>query len=169
MTKKVKLAVIKDGQTDKCPFGLPIPFACQHAGQTIEKLASMDIMPDADEKDQQAIADANIRMMSWLMLKGTCDVGRCPYAAKIFKNQNAVECNYYDTAPGEGQKSVLRASPFFSQIYSGVGLNGLLTYPIGYYADYNTSRNLFWSLFSLNQEDRREILKKLASESMNNE
>ena len=58
------------------------------------------------------------------------------------------------------------AAPFYSQIFSGLGLNGLYSYPIGYYADYNISRNLFYGIFSLQGAERREALKKLAGEAL---
>jgi hypothetical protein len=61
-----------------------------------------------------------------------------------------VECNYEDSAPGKEQEgSTLAASPFYSSTFPGVGVSGLYSYPIGYYADYNISRNLFYGVFSL--------------------
>jgi hypothetical protein len=166
MKKRIKLAVIRKNESDPCPFGLPIPFACKHAGNMIEKLAPLDVMDDATEEEGQRIADANVRMLGWLLMKSTEQPCQCPYAAKIFKDKEAVECNYYDTAPGQDQKAALMAAPFYSQIFSGLGLNGLFTYPIGYYADYNISRNLFYGIFSLQGAERREVLKKLAGEAL---
>jgi hypothetical protein len=166
MKKRVKLAVIRQNDSDPCPFGLPVPFGCQHAGGIINKLAPLDVMEDATEEEQRRIADANVRMMAWILMKSGEEPGKCPYAAKIFKAQEASECNYDDTAPGEDQKAALMAAPFYSQIFSGLGLNGLYTYPIGYYADYNISRNLFYGIFSLQGAERREVLKKLAGEAL---
>ena len=104
--------------------------------------------------------------MAWLMMKSTYESARCPYAAKVFEKLDASECNYYDTAPGQGQESALLGSPFYSQIFAGLGLNGLFTYPIGYYADYNISRNLFYGIFSLQGEQRRELFKKIADKAV---
>ena len=160
--KRVKLAVIRDNDSDPCPFGLPVPFGCQHVGNIIEKLAPLDVMEEATEEEQKRIADANVRMMAWLLMKSAEETGKCPYAAKIFKDQEASECNYYDTAPGQDQKAALLAAPFYSQIFSGVGLNGMYSYPIGYYADYNISRNLFFGIFSLQGSEMRRKFTKIA-------
>jgi hypothetical protein len=160
--KRVKLAVIRDNEMTPCPFGLPVPFSCQYAGGVIDKLAPLKIMEDATEEEQRRIADANVRMFAWLLMKSTEEPTRCPYAAKIFEEKGASECNYEDTAPGQDQKAALLAAPFYSQIFSGIGLNGLFTYPIGYYADYNISRNLFYGIFSLTGSERRNEMAKIA-------
>jgi hypothetical protein len=87
---------------------------------------------------------------------------RCTYAAKVFPDKNAVECNFEDTAPGVGEKTTLLAAPFYSQIFGGIGLNGLYTYPIGYYADYNITRNLYYGLYSLQGSEEFDPLRKTA-------
>jgi len=42
-----------------------------------------------------------------------------------------------------------RGSPLYPQTFHGIGLDGLYGYPLGFYADNNESRNLFFGLFSM--------------------
>lgn len=163
MTKKiVKLAVIRDDGNDPCPFGLPIPFGCKYAGNVIERMAPLDILKEANDRDKKKISAANTRLLSWALVDSTYEPTRCTYAAKIFEKQEAVECNYGDTAPGEGQgEAIVRSPPFYSQLFSGIGMHGLYSYPVGYYADYDISRNLWqgqWSIHS--EEEEAEIIKE---------
>jgi len=73
---------------------------------------------------------------------------RCLYAANVLKNQNAVNCDFGDTGQGVHMPAMV-GSPLYAQTFAGVGLDGLYAYPLGFYADNNTSRNLFHGLFSL--------------------
>jgi hypothetical protein len=151
MTKRhLKLAAIRKNDDNPCPYGLPIPFGCQYSGGVIDRMATFDMMgKEVTDEEKQEIADANVKLLAWSITNEEHEIKKCPYAAKIFEEKNSSECNYDDTAPGEGQKSTLMAAPFYSQIFSGIALNGLYSYPIGYYADYNISRNLFYGIFSL--------------------
>lgn len=170
MTKKwhepiCKCAMIRKNDDEGCPFGLRIPFGCKRAGDAVDRMAPLTILGDeASDEEKQVLGQANKRMLNWTILgKTTEEPGQCKYAAKIFPDKAAAECNYEDTAPGVGQKSALLAAPFYSQVFSGVGLNGLYSYPIGYYADYNITRNLFYGLYSLQGGEDLELLCKLAA------
>jgi hypothetical protein len=147
--KRLKLAEIRKNDKSPCPFGLPIPFGCKHAGDNISKMAPLKSMDKATQEEKDMISEANTKLLGINLLHGTSEPGRCPYAAKVFDDHDAVECNYEDSAPGVNPQDGLKAAPFFPSIFSGVGLHGLLSYPIGYYADYNTSRNLYYGIFSL--------------------
>lgn len=160
-----KYADIRKNDDEGCPFGLRIPFGCKMAGDAVDRMGPLKILgEEASDEEKQTLANANKRMLNWTILgKTTEEPGRCKYAAKIFPEKDAVECNYEDTAPGVGQKSVTLAAPFYSQIFSGIGLNGLYSYPIGFYADYNISRNLFYGLYSLQGGEDLEMLCKIAA------
>ena len=74
-----------------------------------------------------------------------------------------VDCDFGDTAAGK--KSVpFRGSPLYPKTFHGIGLDGLYGYPLGFYADNNESRNLFFGLFSLLGSSTTEDLIKLADE-----
>jgi hypothetical protein len=158
----VKQAAIRKNESDPCPFGLPIPFGCKHAGTHIDRMASYDMIGDDPSPEEKTkIGNANVRLLAQCIMSSTEEPQSCRYAAKIIENKDAVECNYYDSAPGISNKSTPQPSPFYAQIFSGVGLNGLYTYPIGYYADYDLSRNLFYGLMSVQGDT--DLLCKIVS------
>jgi hypothetical protein len=152
-----KLAVIRTNTETKCPFGLPIPFGCKHAGNAIERMAPLKVLGnDASEEESKKLIDANVKLLAYTLMSSNYEVTACPYASSVFEKKEAVECNFEDSAPGESASAGLLAAPFYSQIFSGIGLNGLYSYPIGYYADYNISRNLYYGVFSLQGSSRFE-------------
>lgn len=131
----------KDGRK-RCPFGLPITKACEHAGDSIRHMTPLE-MVNGEEKQAQAIK-ANKRVYLY-----TRDDKRCSFAANIMEDYNSVNCNYGDNAEGVPLPQALEGSPLYAQTFSGIGLDGLYAFPLGFYADNNTSRNLFTGLFSL--------------------
>lgn len=163
MSKKlVKLAVIRTNEEQSCPFGLPVPFGCKYAGGVINRMAPLSALGDDPKpSEKKKVSDANVKVLAYTLMGSSEEPSKCDYAAHIFDKKEAVECNYEDTAPGEGQKGALLGAPFYDQIFAGVGLNGLFSYPIGYYADYNISRNLYYGIFSLQGSDERtrELIK----------
>ena len=50
-----KLAVIRDNDETKCPFGLSVSHACRTLGDSADKMQPVD--EDASDKENQAIAD----------------------------------------------------------------------------------------------------------------
>ena len=163
--KVVKLAVIRTDDEEKCPFGLPIPEACHMAGNAVDRMAPVDALggnPSAEEKAK--IAQANIRVWAWGIVDSAEEPAPCKYADKLFDGKKAVECSYGDTAAGEHSTSTLIASPFYSQIFSAIGMEGLYSYPLGYYADYNTSRNAYYGIYSLQGAKEVKDIVKLAYE-----
>lgn len=164
MKRHLKLAEIRKNDDDPCPFGLPIPFGCQCAGSHIEKMAPLDVMgKDSSDEEKQSISGANTKLLAWNLLRTSEKPQICPYAGHIMEKQNVTECNYNDSAPGEGAGQVLQAAPFYSKMFGGV-INGLYTYPLGYYSDYNVSRNLYYGTYSLQGAERMDLLKMAAEE-----
>jgi hypothetical protein len=154
--RKVKLAIIRGDEVRDCPFGLPMVKACQNAGESVHRMAPLQSTDDLEE--QEKIKKAN--KMVYVYHK-TGD--RCPYADKILEVQNKVDCDFGDT--GQGFKSVpFHGSPLYPQTFHGIGLDGLYGYPLGFYADNNESRNLFFGLFSFLGAKNMEELIKLADE-----
>jgi hypothetical protein len=138
VNKWVKNAVIRGDDLRKCPFGLPVPSACKSAGDSVGRMA-----PIGEGKNSEKLAKAN-RIIYAYYKKCT----ECPYADRVLESHDKVDCDFGDT--GEGQKSTpFVGSPLFPHTFHGIGLDGLYGYPLGFYADNNESRNLFFGLFSL--------------------
>lgn len=149
MKKILKLSEIRKNDHESCPFGLPIPFGCNCAGKNIKRMSPLDIMgKDSSSDEKNMIGNANTKLLAWNLLRDTEKPAHCPYAGHILEEQQAVECNYNDSAPGEGSAQALQAAPFYSKIFNG-SVNGLFTYPMGYYTDYNLSRNLYFGTYSI--------------------
>lgn len=146
MTKKIhKLAVIRSNTTEACPFGLPISYACKSVGELIYKMAPLDMLgPDSSDEEKQEIAEANKHLLRW-----KASGQRCPFAGKLFEERpKVVECSWGDNAHETGG-GALKGSPFFWRMFSGTGLDGLYTYPLGYYTDNSIDRGLYYGPFSI--------------------
>jgi len=157
MSKKiVKLAVLRDNESDKCPFGLKIPQACANAGNLITKMAPLKMLGDkATQSERHSVALTNARLLVW-----NNPEQRCEYAGKVFKDKKIVECNWGSNAPGISQEHGLLGSPFYSKVYNTTTLDGLYSYPLGWYGDDNISRNLYYGVYSLQgSEDSKDIEK----------
>ncbi len=158
MTKKIiKLAVIRSDESEPCPFGLSIPFGCKNVGSIILKMAPLDILgEDADEEEQVEIAEANNHLFRWKNPQA-----RCRYAGKVFPQNDVVECNWNTNTMGMQEQGVLRGSPFFYRHFSGIGLDGIFTYPLGYYTDNSIDRGMYQGMYSIestgtNEEDEKK-------------
>jgi len=150
--KMKKCAFIRsDEKGDKrCPFGLPITEACEHAGDSVAHMCPMN-MVTSDKQDKVKMANARV----YIYYK-TGD--RCMYAANVIKEKGVVNCDFGDTAAGMHGPAFV-GSPLYAQTFSGIGLDGLYAFPLGFYADNNQSRNLFEGLFSLIGFQKPEIVK----------
>lgn len=143
-----KEATIRGEGVRDCPFGLPVPDACNNVGDAINRMAP------AEENDK--IKKANRLVYAY---HKACK--NCPYADKILPDYSKVDCSFGDTAAGK--KSIpFTGSPLYPQTFHGIGLDGLYGFPLGFYADNNESRNLFFGLFSLLGHATTEELVKLA-------
>jgi len=165
MTKvHLKLAEIRKNNDSPCPFGLPIPFGCRYAGKNVERMAPLDIMgEEASDEEKEQIGSANTKLLAWNLLRSTEEPSVCPYAGHILQEKEAVECNYNDTAPGQGPAQSLNTSPFYAKVFTD-SINGLYTYPVGFYSDYNVSRNLYFGTYSLQGAAIAEFIKMAADE-----
>lgn len=165
MSKKiVKLAVIRDNDSNPCPFGLPIPSACKTVGSSIEKMAPLEILgAEATEEEKEKLIESNKKAYTWSIMTSTVEPGPCTYAGMIFPGKEKVECNFDDVAPGVSQKHALVGSPFYSRHFQGIGLDGLYSVPTGWYQDFGLSRNLFYGIYSLQGFNNHEYMKVLAN------
>lgn len=146
----VKTANIRGEGVRDCPFGLSIPEACLHVGEAIHRMAPSE--------SKESIEKANRIVYAY---HKTCK--NCPYAHKILEDSKKVDCNFGDTAAGKKTPSFV-GSPLYPQTFSGIGLDGLYGYPLGFYSDNSESRNLFFGLFSFLGLANPEELIKLADE-----
>lgn len=157
-----KLAIIRDGEMEQCPFGLPVIFGCLNIGNVIDKLAPLDIMgADTTKEEKEQIKKANLHILMW-----NNPGERCKYAANLFVEKNKVQCSWGDTAAGVKETATLLGSPFYSQMFAGIGLDGLYSYPMGYMSDAGTGRNMYYSITSLNSNKADIELIKLADECL---
>lgn len=159
--KIVKLAVIRSDGDTPCPFGLSIPFACKSAGELIKNMAPVDVMEDMSEEEKASIAKANKHLLRWKNPES-----RCFYAGVIFKDKGVVECNWMASDAGTTQQGALVGSPFYYKHYSGIGLDGLYSYPLGYYTDNSIDRGMYYGMYSIEStgESGQENIKKEADE-----
>lgn len=150
MSKKIKLAVIRDNESEPCPFGLVIAESCALVGEAIDNMMPIaKLGEDASEEEKAEVIKANQYLLMW---RGTGEP--CKYAAKLFPNkQDKIDCSYGDTAAGVRESGALLGSPFYAQHFSGISLDNLMGFPISSYGDFNTSRNAFYGMYSLSGED----------------
>ena len=161
------MAEIRRDAEDACPFGLPIPFGCKHAGKNIKNMSPIDIMgKDSSDDEKNAIGAANTKLLAWNLLRSSEKPSQCQYVGHLLEKQGAVECNYNDSAPGQGSGQALQAAPFYSKMLSGI-INGLYSYPVGYFGDYNISRNQYFGTYSIQGENRQELIRVIAEEIAN--
>jgi hypothetical protein len=139
----------------RCPFGLPITLACQNAGDSVTHMCPLEaVQGDKNEK----ITLANKRIYLYHKTGQ-----RCLYAVNVMDEAQAVNCDFGDVGQGMGSMA-FSGSPLYAQTFSGVGLDGLYAFPMGFYADNNESRNLFHGLFSLLGAHAPEIVKMAIQE-----
>ena len=123
MEKKiVHLAVIREDEAAKCPFGLHIPDACKIAGKIVDNMVAVYNDTKISEEDAKTIVDANRRVLMFTNEKPA----KCKYANYLFEEK--VECNYGDTAAGLGNAELNSATPL--NMYLGVGYYSV---PLGFF------------------------------------
>ncbi len=156
-----KLAVVRSDMIRGCPFGLePISTVCCNVGDAIHRMAPLDAVKD--DKSRETLTKANI-----LVYINYKTGKQCPFADKVLEDYNKVDCDFEDTGQGL-HSSEFQGSPIYPQTFSGVGLDGLYGHPLGFYADNNESRNLFFGLFSyLGRKENVDQLIKLANDCYN--
>lgn len=134
----LKLAVIRDNNDSPCPFGLSINQACHIAGDAVDDMEAID--EDAD--DNSEIIERNIEI-----LEKASEHSKCKYAAHLFKKKpHFVDCDFGDTAAGLSQDGAFTGSPYYTQVFEGVGMGGLLNYPVTNQTDGSEYRNLYYGM-----------------------
>lgn len=151
---KVKIAIIRGEGGRSCPFGLPITSACHNAGNSVKRMMPLD--EKNTKENNEKIANVNKLIYAYQKEDNTCI-----YADKVLENNNKVDCDYMDN--GQGINSVdFRGSPLYPSTFHGLMLDGLYGFPLGYYVDNDTSRNLFLGLFSLQGNLIIEEIRKIS-------
>lgn len=146
-----KCSWIRTEEEKKCPFGLPIISACKNAGNSVMNMCPLETV---NNEKYENIIKANKRIYIYYKTDN-----RCLYASNIIEKHNAVNCDFGDTAAGMPSPA-FEGSPMYVQTFTGIGLNGFYAFPLGFYADYAASRNLFQGLFSLLGNKSEEIIKQ---------
>lgn len=135
-----KLAVIRKDIGRGCPFGLPIPLACNNAGNSVENMEALEDLPESKEEKVKA---ANRRVYR----HHKTDT-RCPYADKIVEKLHTVHCDFREG--GEGFRDFpIRPSPYYPRMFGGLGQRGLYSHPVDYYWDNPEARQFFSGIFSI--------------------
>jgi hypothetical protein len=165
---KNKSAEIRKNISSHCPFGLPIPFGCKHAGNCILKMAPTNILgKETSEYQVKNIGSANTKLLATNLLNSTVKPKQCEYAGKILEQNDAVECSYNDSHPKEHVTKALTTSPFYPSLFN-TSIQGLFTVPLGLYSDYNISRNLWFGSMSLQGSEKRDLIKFAIEETIKN-
>ena len=158
--KKCSFILSDKNENKECPFGLPITKGCLFAGSSVSHMCPLSLIEDGNKKEKTAKMNKRVYLYY-------ADGTPCLYAANILEKFDAVNCNFGDTAQGM-HAPVLEGSPLYAQTFGGTGLDGLYAFPLGFYGDNNTSRNLFQGLFSLVGSEKGNIIKQAASFLNNN-
>lgn len=151
--KQLPILTNRDGG---CPFGLNITSGCFTVGESINE---MTLLADGEtDDDRKRILNENIEI--WRKVKQ--EPKRCIHATKIMSDQRAVMCGFeeFGVAPD------IKGSPAYARVLNDYALSGTTTTPQGYTVDNNTSRNLYYGIYSLNEE-QSSALTKLAENSPN--
>ena len=151
MKKNLKEAWIRTKHGKKCPFGLSIIKGCKCAGSTTSFMCPLE---DVEEDRQDKIKKMNQRVLIYYS-----ENKKCLYNNGVDEGLNSVNCSYGDNAQGMNVPS-FEGSSLYVNSFTGLGLDGLNAYPLGFYADNAVSRNLFQGLFSLVGEMKNKIIKK---------
>ena len=140
-----KLAVIRSNSSEKkCPFGLPIPEACQCAGDSVDRMSALEPDESYDKR----------KKMNRRVYVHHKNGSRCPYADKIAAKKKVVHCDYNEF--GEGVKDTpIAPSPFYPRIFTGLWNSGLYSHPVNYFSDYFGGSGLFTGLASLYGKRRK--------------
>lgn len=129
---KKKLAVIRDNEVKKCPFGLHVPDACFIAGNLVDNMVVIE-PKDEDvgltETEINNMIEANRRVLMFSSEKES----KCKYANYIFKDKQMVECNQDDTGEGLGHGN-FKSMPTSPQ-YLGISFYSIPVVPYNYNID----------------------------------
>lgn len=146
MSNIIKCSDIRSNSDNICPFGLSISHGCYIVGELIDKMGPLAILgpnPSLDEISE--IINANNFLLRW-----NHPNKKCKYAAALFdKNHDIVECSWNTDTAGISDTGAIVGSPYYYKNFSGIGTDGLYSYPLGYYADNSIDRGLYYGMYSL--------------------
>lgn len=151
MNKIKKLAVLRDDQNAKCPFGLPIPLGCQNIGNFILELP---LANNKDDEQNNQIIENNNKILSQITQN---EPNKCYFAKKILKNH--VVCDLDQEEIDGGLMPV--GSPLYFKPLSGSSFFGTYMNPAGYYNDNSIDRSYqtLYSIENIAKLDEQEIIK----------
>jgi len=102
-----KKAVIRKDNLDvkqRCPFGLPIPSACESIGTE-----AMQGMEPSEVEFKQNLKQYN-----------KYRTGKpCPFAAQVLDGKDAVNCNFGTEVSGRSMPKMFRGSPIYPRLFEG--------------------------------------------------
>lgn len=137
-----KLAILRSNKTDSCPFGLQIPSDCCKIGNIIDVL---DQDPDNFNK--------NIEIANSITDEKPCKY----YNGKL---HDFVNCTFSDN-----NSTIPHASPLFDRPFAGIQMEGVNTFPHGYYNDNSIDRSYqygMYSIESLSFKNELELIRQAA-------
>ena len=151
-----KLAVIRNNDDTKCPFGLTIADACKTVGNSVLNMKVID--PDEPNAD-----DLRQNILNWM---NNSEHKKCVFAAHLFKGKSGVvDCNFDQPDAGISSKQVaFDGSPYYSRIINdqgyGTGMGGLLNFPETFQPDSVMQRNLYYGLYGWSARKERLLQRK---------
>jgi hypothetical protein len=137
-----KLAILRSNKSNSCPFGLNIPSDCCKVGNSIDSL----------DKDPDNFND-NISFVNSIIDNKPCKY----YNGKL---NDYVNCNYEDL-----NSKMPHSSPLFDRPFAGIQMEGVNTFPHGYYNDNSIDRSYqygMYSIESLSFENELNLIKAAA-------
>lgn len=133
--KKIKLAVLRQPEINPCPFGLPIPFGCLKAGESVRQMIPMALSQQPSIEVSQ-----NLQILNW-----ESDGNHCLYAKDIIEQKQTVNC----TMEIPESTDAIIGSPFYYKPFAGMGFDGHTSVPLGYYTDTSIDRGMYYGMYSM--------------------
>ena len=157
-----KKAALRTDDDCQCPFGLSISAgSCRLVGDIINKMAPLNILGDqSSDEEIEELSKANHYLYKW-----QCPGTKCIFAGAIFlgedgKTDETVQCTWGEDGLGDG--SAIVGSPYYWNHFSGIGMDGLYSFPLGFYSQAPVTP--FYGSYSLENphasEDYKENIKK---------
>ncbi len=135
-----KESIIRAPDIRACPFGLPIPFACNNAGNTTDQMTAMNDIP---KEERAKYAKLNKRVYVYSQTGE-----RCQYADRIVENSDRVHCDYGDSGAGERDFSQ-NPNQNYPRAFNGTGMYAMYSYPLGNYSDTSGAMGNFAGAYSV--------------------
>lgn len=150
-----KCCNIRSEKNTKCPFGLPINTACKNVGMAVKIMGAI-------ENEDDELRNANLKI--YLYYKNGKE---CPFAVNIMDN-GAVNCNFDDSASGF-KNPLFEGSSLYPQTFTGINVDNLYGYPLGFSNEGDVSRNIPYGILSLvGTTNNFELIKNSVSDEIFN-